>query len=189
MFYVKGGWACYDRNVNVHDNGLPAACRNFMSMQREHQWPRAFSSCMSQFNPENAGVTAAKTASCFAEKDARVNRLTEELHAAKAETERAKRRSGCLASANHDLRQPLQTICFIQGMLANTVSDPAARNLIERLDQAVVAMSQILDRLVEMDRQEHANSTGDAHPMQAMFEGPALQPLPVIRASETPQSD
>ncbi len=77
--------------------------------------------------------------------------LAEELRAAKAEAERANRmRERILAAANHTLRQPLQTICLVQGMLAGSVSDPKARKLIDRLDQGVAAMSEMLDRLLDM---------------------------------------
>ncbi len=113
--------------------------------------------------------------------------------AAEAEAERAGFRSRFLATANHELRQPLQTICFIQGMLANSVSDPAARKLIEQLDQAVASMSQILDRLADMASDEPANSAGDpsraGRPMQALLENPSSLPTASLRASETPQSD
>jgi FixJ family two-component response regulator len=79
--------------------------------------------------------------------------LAEELSAAKAEAERANRmRERILSAANHTLRQPLQTICLIQGMLAASVSNPKDRSLIERLDQGVAAMSEMLDRLLEMER-------------------------------------
>ena len=130
---------------------------------------------MSQCNPEHPSQPAG------------------ELRAANAEAKRPDLRSRFIATANHDLRQPLQTICFIQGMLARSVSDPAARKLIEQLDQAVVSMSEILDRLTEMDREEPTNSTSDSsqaeYPMQASLESPASLPSAVIRASETPQSD
>ena len=112
---------------------------------------------------------------------------------AKAEAERASFRSRFLATANHELRQPLQTICFIQGMLANSVSDPAARKLIEHLDQAVLSMSRILDRLAEMDSEQPPNPTSHSgratRPMQTVLENPASFPPAAFRASETPQSD
>ncbi len=83
--------------------------------------------------------------------------LTQELSAAKAEAEQANRlRSRILAAANHTLRQPLQTICLVQGMLANSVSDPAARRLIDRLDQGVATMSEMLDGLLDLERDEPA---------------------------------
>lgn len=105
-----------------------------------------------------------------------IQRNPEHPGAAEAEAERAGFRSRFLATANHELRQPLQTICFIQGMLANSVSDPAAGKLIKQLDQAVASMSQTLDRLAEMDSEEPANSTGDpsraGRPMPALLENP-----------------
>ncbi len=91
-----------------------------------------------------------------------VKALTEEVRAAKAEAERANRlRSRILSAANHTLRQPLQTICLVQGMLANSVSDPGARKLIDRLDQGVAAMSEMLDRLLDLDRDEAAAETAE----------------------------
>ncbi len=85
----------------------------------------------------------------------------EELRPAKAQAEHTGlARSRFLAAANHGLRQPLQTISFIQGMLAGSVPDPPARKLIAQLDQAVSSMSQMLDKLAGMDREE----TGPGQP-------------------------
>ena len=79
----------------------------------------------------------------------------EALAAAKEEAERANlAKSRFLAAASHDLRQPLQTMSLLQGMLADDVSDPAASKLIKRLDNTVVAMSGLLDKLLDINQLE-----------------------------------
>ncbi len=79
----------------------------------------------------------------------------EALAAAKEEAERANLgKSRFLAAASHDLRQPLQTISLIQGMLADDISEPAALKLIKRLDNTVVAMSGLLDKLLDINQLE-----------------------------------
>ncbi len=102
--------------------------------------------------------------------------LAEQLRAAKTLAEQAGRmRARILSAANHTLRQPLQTICLVQGMLADSVSDPYARKLIERLDQGVSAMSEMLDTLLDMDFEEPAPETSEsAHDATDWHEPPAL---------------
>ncbi len=79
----------------------------------------------------------------------------EALAAAKEEAERANLgKSRFLAAASHDLRQPLQTMSLIQGMLADDVSDPAASKLIKRLDNTIVVMSGLLDKLLDINQLE-----------------------------------
>ncbi|MGA9265373.1 MAG: response regulator, partial [Rhodomicrobium sp.] len=79
----------------------------------------------------------------------------EALAVAKEEAERANLgKSRFLAGASHDLRQPLQTISLIQGMLADDISEPAASKLIKRLDNTVVAMSGLLDKLLDINQLE-----------------------------------
>ncbi len=80
---------------------------------------------------------------------------TEALAAAKDEAERANlAKSRFLAAASHDLRQPLQTITLLQGMLAGSVLDPVASKLIGRLDHTVGAMSGLLDKLLDINQLE-----------------------------------
>ena len=79
----------------------------------------------------------------------------EALAAAKEEAERANlAKSRFLAAASHDLRQPLQTMSLLQGMLADDVSDPAASKLIKRLDNTVVVMSSLLDKILDINQLE-----------------------------------
>ena len=80
---------------------------------------------------------------------------TQALAAAKEEADRANlAKSRFLAAASHDLRQPLQTISLIQGMLADDVSEPAASKLIKRLDNTIVAMSGLLDKILDINQLE-----------------------------------
>ena len=80
---------------------------------------------------------------------------SEALAAAKEEAERANLgKSRFLAAASHDLRQPLQTLSLLQGMLADSISDPGAPQLIERLDKTIGAMSGLLDKLLDINQLE-----------------------------------
>ena len=77
------------------------------------------------------------------------------LEAAKSEAERANvGKSRFLAAASHDLRQPLQTISLLQGMLEKRVHDEATRRLVHRLDETVRAMSSLLDKLLDINQLE-----------------------------------
>jgi FixJ family two-component response regulator len=133
---------------------------------------------------EIEGARGGKLLVLSVEDAANAQSLAEELRAAKAEAEQANRlRARILAAANHTLRQPLQTICLVQGMLANSVSDPSARRLIERLDQGVSAMSEMLDKLIQMDREgpepdtDEGSADGHEAPVPALAHDAV--PLPV----------
>ncbi len=77
------------------------------------------------------------------------------LETAKAEAERANiGKSRFLAAASHDLRQPLQTISLLQGILAKRVTDEGTLKLVHRLDETVGAMSGILDKLLDINQLE-----------------------------------
>ncbi len=82
--------------------------------------------------------------------------------AAKLEAERANRaKSRFLAAASHDLRQPLQTIAFVQGLLARTVQGEKAQNLVKRLDDTVQAMSGMLNALLDINQIEAGGVKAD----------------------------
>ena len=77
------------------------------------------------------------------------------LGAAKREAEQANRgKSHFLAAASHDLRQPLQTLSFLQGILARQVTDGTVLKLIDRLGETVSAMSGMLDTLLDINQLE-----------------------------------
>jgi two-component system CheB/CheR fusion protein len=82
-------------------------------------------------------------------------RVADVLGAAKREAEQANLgKSRFLAAASHDLRQPLQTLSFLQGILAKTITDERALRLVDRLDETIQAMSGMLDTLLDINQLE-----------------------------------
>jgi two-component system CheB/CheR fusion protein len=87
--------------------------------------------------------------------------ITERKHAAKALQE-AKldadlanvTKSRFLAAASHDLRQPLQSLAFLQGLLAKTVQGDREKELVKRLEQTLGAMSGMLNTLLDINQIE-----------------------------------
>ncbi len=63
-------------------------------------------------------------------------------------------KSRFLAAASHDLRQPLQTLVLLQGSLTKVIEGDAARKLLTRLDQALGAMSGMLNALLDINQIE-----------------------------------
>ena len=82
------------------------------------------------------------------------------LEAAKQEADIANHaKSRFLAAASHDLRQPLQTLALLQGVLAKTVEDQASKALVVRLDEALSGISGMLNALLDINEIE----TGSVH--------------------------
>jgi len=80
------------------------------------------------------------------------------LGEAKLEAERANlAKSRFLAAASHDLRQPLQTMVLIQGLLARVIKDSQARKLVARLDDTLSSMSSMLSTLLDINQIEAGN--------------------------------
>ncbi len=77
------------------------------------------------------------------------------LEEAKAEAEAANlTKSRFLAAASHDLRQPLQTLALLQGLLAKAVVGDKAIGLVKRQDDTLGAMSGMLDTLLDLNQIE-----------------------------------
>jgi two-component system, chemotaxis family, CheB/CheR fusion protein len=82
-------------------------------------------------------------------------RAAEALGAAKREAEQANLgKSRFLAAASHDLRQPLQTLTFLQGIMAKKVTDKTVLGLVDRLAETVSAMCGMLDTLLDINQLE-----------------------------------
>ena len=63
-------------------------------------------------------------------------------------------KSRFLAAASHDLRQPLQTLALVQGLLTKVVDGEKAKALVARLDETLGAMSGILNTLLGINQIE-----------------------------------
>jgi PAS domain S-box-containing protein len=85
-----------------------------------------------------------------------------ELLAARAGAERAREaadlanraKSRFLATASHDLRQPLQTLALLNGTLRRTVLDEDAARALDQQEQAIAAMSRLLNALLDISKLE-----------------------------------
>ena len=77
------------------------------------------------------------------------------LEAAKQQAELASAaKSRFLASASHDLRQPMQTLALLQGLLARKVEDGGTQKLVARLDDTLGVMAGLLSTLLDINQIE-----------------------------------
>jgi two-component system CheB/CheR fusion protein len=89
-------------------------------------------------------------------------RVTEALEDAKREADTANAtKSRFLAAASHDLRQPLQTLSLLQGLLAKTVQGDKAQSLVARQDDTLGSMTAMLDALLDINQIEAGVITPD----------------------------
>lgn len=63
-------------------------------------------------------------------------------------------KSRFLAAASHDLRQPLQTLALLHGLLAKTVEGEKGLRLVTRLDETMAAISGMLNALLDINQLE-----------------------------------
>ena len=81
--------------------------------------------------------------------------VAEALQAAKRQAELATAaKSRFLAAASHDLRQPLQTLTLLQGLLAKSVEGERAQKLLVRVDETLGAMTGMLNVLLDINQIE-----------------------------------
>ena len=69
-------------------------------------------------------------------------------------------KSRFLAAASHDLRQPLQTLTFLQGLLAAKLTDRTELQLVTRSEETLTAMAGMLNTLLDINQLE----AGVVHP-------------------------
>jgi two-component system CheB/CheR fusion protein len=75
------------------------------------------------------------------------------LEAARQEADSANvAKSRFLAAASHDLRQPLQTMSLLQGLLARKVEGEPAQKLVVLLEETLGAMSGMLNTLLDINQ-------------------------------------
>jgi two-component system, sensor histidine kinase len=63
-------------------------------------------------------------------------------------------KSRFLATASHDLRQPLQSLALLNGTLRRLVNAPQAREALGQQDKAIGAMSRLLNALLDISKLE-----------------------------------
>jgi two-component system CheB/CheR fusion protein len=63
-------------------------------------------------------------------------------------------KSRFLAAASHDLRQPLQSLVLLQGLLTKAVKGENAERLVGRFDETLCTMSEMLDGLLDVNQIE-----------------------------------
>lgn len=77
------------------------------------------------------------------------------LEIAKAEAEQANlAKSRFLAAASHDLRQPLQSLALLQGLLVAKAQDEGSQRLLERVEQTLTTMSGMLNTMLDINQIE-----------------------------------
>ncbi len=77
------------------------------------------------------------------------------LEVAKRDAEQANlAKSRFLAAASHDLRQPLQSLALLTGLLSQASDGERAHALIARLDQTLVTMSGMLNTMLDINEIE-----------------------------------
>ncbi|TCL90675.1 two-component system CheB/CheR fusion protein [Rhizobium sp. PP-WC-2G-219] len=82
-------------------------------------------------------------------------RTSEALRVAKRQADLANAaKSRFLAAASHDLRQPLQTLSLLQGLLVRRVHDEKANGLLARFEDTLGAMSGMLNALLDINQIE-----------------------------------
>ena len=85
----------------------------------------------------------------------RVLERTLALETAKNEANRASAfKSRFLAAVSHDLRQPLQTIGLLHGVIEKRIDDSLATATLAKLNNAVTTMAELLDTLLDINQIE-----------------------------------
>ena len=95
---------------------------------------------------------------------------TELTHAREAADRANLAKSRFLATASHDLRQPLQTLSLLNGTLRRVVRDPMAGEAVAQQGQAIDAMSRLTNALLDISKLE----SGAIRPDPADFAVAAL---------------
>jgi two-component system, sensor histidine kinase len=81
--------------------------------------------------------------------------INDELVAARVDAERANRaKSRFLATASHDLRQPMQAVRLLNAAMMKMVPQADVRELLQQQGQAIESMARLLNALLDISRLE-----------------------------------
>lgn len=90
--------------------------------------------------------------------------INDELVVARKEADRANRaKSRFLATASHDLRQPMQAIRLLNAAMTKIVPDAEVRDLLQQQGLAIESMTRLLNALLDISRLE----SGSIEPVSA----------------------
>ena len=124
------------------------------SIDREVHAPGG-SWCMRRIFPYRAHDTRVEGVVITFSDITQTKAVTRALEAAKLEAERANiAKSRFLAAASHDLRQPLQSLTLLTGLLGQAVDGARETDLLRRFEQTLHAMSGMLDALLNINQIE-----------------------------------
>ena len=101
------------------------------------------------------------------------SQLESELIAAREAAERADQaKSRFLATASHDMRQPLQALSLLNGTLRRLCEDPTVAGLLLQQEQSINGMSRLVNALLDIGRLEAGAITPDIgeFPLAPLFE-------------------
>ncbi|GGI81068.1 hypothetical protein GCM10007973_16990 [Polymorphobacter multimanifer] len=152
----------------------PHSAARWQALQAELALTRAsLATAMAQIDAQHDDVPAkgdaltgmrAEIASLTAD-NARLTSTAETEHDAN------EAKSGFLAAASHDLRQPLQAMASLQALLAQSARDKGSRILIDKLDISLNAIATLLDTLLDKGRIEDGTASIDIQPvsLDALF--------------------
>ena len=131
--------------------------------------PRSLSLAASEIVGPSAGRKILVTIEDITER----KRVSDVLEGAKLHAEQANLgKSRFLAAASHDLRQPLQTLSLLRGILAKSIKEEGALALIRKLDEPLEVMSGMLNTLLDINQLEAGivNPEVVVFPIDALFE-------------------
>ncbi len=157
----------------MQSDSPPTAAR-WQALQAELAVTRAsLATAMAQIGqtelaPSDPGEDFAGMRAEIASLTAANERLTE---TAETEHDANAAKSGFLAAASHDLRQPLQAMASLQALLAQSARDKGSKALIEKLDTSLNAIATLLDTLLDKGRIEDGTASIDIQPvaLDALF--------------------